>query len=475
METNINNYIAQQIRQNFPYEPTEEQADAMKEIASFVSSTDTESLFVLRGYAGTGKTLLVAALVKTMQKFTRKTVLLAPTGRAAKVFSFYASHPAFTIHKYIYRQKRFSSDVDDFTLNINLSKDTLFIVDEASMISNSGLSGHLFGSGRLLDDLIQFVYNGNNCKLILIGDTAQLPPIGENESPALSRIELLRYGMHLVEKDLVQVVRQKQKSGILFNSSTIRTSIQHNKYNLLPKITLKGFRDIQRLSGEDLIPTLSNCYDNDGLDETVVICRSNKRANLYNNGIRTQILYREEELETGDVLMIAKNNYFWTEHYKDTDFIANGENAIVRRVRHSREIYGFHFVDVTLLFPNYDDLEIDATLLLDTLHSETPALSTENSERLFKAVFEDYSEIPLKRDKMKKIKADPYYNALQVKYAYAITCHKAQGGQWKNVFLDQAYIPPNYITPEYFRWLYTAFTRATGTLYLINYPEEQTK
>jgi len=475
METGINNYIAQQIRQNFPYEPTEEQADAMKKIASFVSSTDAESLFVLRGYAGTGKTLLVAALVKAMQKFTRKTVLLAPTGRAAKVFSSYASHPAFTIHKYIYRQKSFSSDVDDFALNINLSKDTLFIVDEASMISNSGLSGHLFGSGRLLDDLIQFIYNGNSCKLILIGDTAQLPPIGENESPALSRIELLGYGMHLIEKDLFQVVRQKQKSGILFNSSTIRTSIQHNKYDLLPKIRLKGFSDIQRLSGEDLIPTLSSCYDNDGLDETVVICRSNKRANLYNNGIRAQILYREEELETGDVLMIAKNNYFWTEHYKDTDFIANGENAIVRRVRHSREIYGFHFVDVTLLFPNYDDLEIDATLLLDTLHSETPALSTENNEQLFKAVFEDYSEIPLKRDKMKKIKTDPYYNALQVKYAYAITCHKAQGGQWKNVFLDQAYIPPNYITPEYFRWLYTAFTRATGTLYLINYPEEQTK
>lgn len=475
METNINKYIAQQIKENFPYQPTEEQADAMEGVASFVSSTDAESLFVLRGYAGTGKTLLVAALVKAMQKFTRKTVLLAPTGRAAKVFSSYASHPAFTIHKYIYRQKRFSSDVDDFALNINLSKDTLFIVDEASMISNSGLSGHLFGSGRLLDDLIQFVYNGNSCKLMLIGDTAQLPPIGENDSPALSRIELLGYGMHLVEKDLVQVVRQKQKSGILFNSSTIRTSIQHNKYNLLPKITLKGFSDIQRLSGEDLIPTLSSCYDNDGLDETVVICRSNKRANLYNNGIRAQILYREEELETGDVLMIAKNNYFWTEHYKNTDFIANGENAIVRRVRHSREIYGFHFVDVTLLFPNYDDLEIDATLLLDTLHSETPALSTENNEQLFKAVFEDYSEIPLKRDKIKKIKTDPYYNALQVKYAYAITCHKAQGGQWKNVFLDQAYIPPNYITPEYFRWLYTAFTRATGTLYLINYPKEQTK
>jgi len=475
METDINNYIAQQIKQNFPHEPTEEQADAMKEIASFVSSTDAESLFVLRGYAGTGKTLLVGALVKTMQKFARKTVLLAPTGRAAKVFSSYASHSAFTIHKYIYRQKKFSSDTEDFALNINLSKDTLFMVDEASMISNSGLSGHLFGSGRLLDDLIQFVYSGNGCKLMLIGDTAQLPPIGENESPALSRIELLGYGMHLVEKDLVQVVRQKQKSGILFNSFTIRTSIQHNKYNLLPKITLKGFSDIQRLSGEDLIPTLSNCYDNDGLDETVVICRSNKRANLYNNGIRAQILYREEELETGDLLMIAKNNYFWTEHCKDTDFIANGENAIVKRVRHSREIYGFHFVDVTLLFPNYDDLEIDATLLLDTLHSETPALSSENNEQLFKAVLEDYSEIPLKRDKIKKIKTDPYYNALQVKYAYAITCHKAQGGQWKNVFLDQAYISPEYITPEYFRWLYTAVTRATGTLYLINYPEEQTR
>lgn len=475
METGINRYIVQQIKEHFPYQPTEEQADAMEKIASFVSSPDAESLFVLRGYAGTGKTLLVGALVKTMQKFARKTVLLAPTGRAAKVFSSYAVHPAFTIHKYIYRQKKFSSDTEDFSLNINLSKDTLFMVDEASMISNSGLSGHLFGSGRLLDDLIQFVYSGNGCKLMLIGDTAQLPPIGENESPALSEIELSGYGMHLIEKDLVQVVRQNQQSGILFNSSIIRAKIQNNNYNLLPKIVLKGFSDIQRLSGEDLIPTLSACYDNDGLDETVVICRSNKRANLYNNGIRAQILYREEELEAGDVLMIAKNNYFWTEHYKDTDFIANGENAIVKRVRHNRDLYGFHFVDVTLLFPNYGDLEIDATLLLDTLHSETPALSTESNEQLFNAVLEDYSEIPLKRDKIKKIKTDPYYNALQVKYAYAITCHKAQGGQWKNVFLDQAYISPEYITPDYFRWLYTAFTRATGTLYLLNYPEDQTK
>lgn len=474
MEPSLTFYISQQIRANFPYVPTMEQSDAIEQIASFLISKDGDSLFVLRGYAGTGKTLLVSALVKAMQKFERKTILLAPTGRAAKVFSSYARHPAFTIHKYIYRQKSFSAEMENFSLNVNLTKDTLFIVDEASMISNSGLSGHLFGSGRLLDDLIQFVYTGNGCRLVLIGDTAQLPPVGEDESPALSAAELQGYGMHLVQQDLTMVVRQEQESGILFNASAIRRAIQDETYSILPKIRLEGFTDIVRLSGEDLISTLSTCYDHDGLDETVVICRSNKRANIYNNGIRAQILYREEELETGDVLMIAKNNYFWTAQIKEMDFIANGENAIVRRVRHSRELYGFHFVDVTLTFPDYQDLELDATLLLDTLHSETPALSPADNDRLFNTILEDYADIPLKRDRMKKMKEDIYYNALQVKYAYAITCHKAQGGQWKNVFLDQAYVSPDYITPDYFRWLYTAFTRATGTLYLVNYPEEQT-
>jgi exodeoxyribonuclease-5 len=473
MESNINQYIAEQIKQNFPFRPTEEQLEAIEKLSLFLSSTDIDSLFILRGYAGTGKTLLVSALVKMMQKFGRKSILLAPTGRAAKVFSLYAMHPAFTIHKHIYRQKSFSVEAESFSLNVNLSKDTIFIVDEASMISNSGLSGHLFGSGRLLDDLIQFVYSGNGCRLILIGDTAQLPPIGEEESPALSSTELQGYGMHLTEQNLTQVVRQQLESGILWNASILRENIQKGYYELLPKVKLSGFTDIKRLSGEDLIATLSDCYDNDGADETVVICRSNKRANIYNNGIRAQILYREEELETGDVVMIAKNNYFWTEQCKEMDFIANGENAIVRRVRHNRELYGFHFVDVELSFPDYQDLEIDATLLLDTLHSETPTLSSEDNDRLFKSVLEDYADIPLKSNRMKKMKADPYFNALQVKYAYAITCHKAQGGQWKNIFLDQAYMSPEYITPDYFKWLYTAFTRATGTLYLVNYPEDK--
>ena len=471
MDTSLTSYISQQIRLNFPHQPTEEQSEAIEKLSAYLVSKDGEALFVLRGYAGTGKTLLVSALVKTMQKFQRRTVLLAPTGRAAKVFSSYSKHPAFTIHKYIYRQKTFSSEIENFSLNVNLTKDTIFIVDEASMISNSGLSGHIFGSGRLLDDLMQFVYSGNGCKLMLVGDTAQLPPVGEDESPALSTTELQGYGMHLIEQNLSQVVRQEQESGILRNASAIRKAIQQERYDILPKIKFSGYTDIIRLSGEDLISTLSSCYDHDGLDETVVICRSNKRANIYNNGIRAQILYREEELESGDVLMIAKNNYFWTEQCKEMDFIANGENAIVRRVRHSRELYGFHFVDVTLTFPDYQDLEIESTLLLDTLHTEAPALSAEENDRLFTTILEDYADIPLKRDRMKKMKADPYYNALQVKYAYAITCHKAQGGQWKNVFLDQAYISPDYITPDYFRWLYTAFTRATGTLYLVNYPE----
>lgn len=471
MDTSLTSYISQQIRLNFPHQPTEEQSEAIEKLSAYLVSKDGEALFVLRGYAGTGKTLLVSALVKTVQKFQRRTVLLAPTGRAAKVFSSYSKHPAFTIHKYIYRQKTFSSEIENFSLNVNLTKDTIFIVDEASMISNSGLSGHIFGSGRLLDDLMQFVYSGNGCKLMLVGDTAQLPPVGEDESPALSTTELQGYGMHLIEQNLSQVVRQEQESGILRNASAIRKAIQQERYDILPKIKFSGYTDIIRLSGEDLISTLSSCYDHDGLDETVVICRSNKRANIYNNGIRAQILYREEELESGDVLMIAKNNYFWTEQCKEMDFIANGENAIVRRVRHSRELYGFHFVDVTLTFPDYQDLEIESTLLLDTLHTEAPALSAEENDRLFTTILEDYADIPLKRDRMKKMKADPYYNALQVKYAYAITCHKAQGGQWKNVFLDQAYLSPDYITPDYFRWLYTAFTRATGTLYLVNYPE----
>ena len=471
----INNYLERQIKENFPYQPTPEQENAIKLLSQFLCSPKADVTFLLRGYAGTGKTSLVGALVRTLDFLKQKVVLLAPTGRAAKVFSAYAGHPAFTIHKKIYRERAYSGEGGNFTLNDNLTTHTLYIVDEASMISNEGLSGAMFGTGRLLDDLVQFVYSGQGCRLLLMGDTAQLPPVGEELSPALYADALRGYGLEVVETDLTQVVRQEQQSGILWNATALRRLIAEEEWGVLPKIRISGFPDVKLLPGNELIDALSACYDRDGTDETIVVCRSNKRANIYNNGIRAQILWREEELESGDLLMVAKNNYYWTEKEKNLDFIANGETAVVRRVRRTAEMYGFRFADVLLSFPNWQDAELEVRLLLDTLHSDAPALSREESERLFQTVLEDYVDIPLKRDRMKKMKADPYYNALQVKYAYAVTCHKAQGGQWKNVFLDQGYMSEEYLTPDYFRWLYTAFTRATDTLYLVNYPAEQTE
>ncbi len=469
----INNYLERQIKENFPYQPTPEQEIAVKYLSEFLLSSRNKVVFMLRGYAGTGKTSLVGALVRTLDKLKQKSVLLAPTGRAAKVFSAYAGHPAFTIHKKIYRQQSFSNELSNFSVNDNLTTHTLYIVDEASMISNEGLSGSMFGTGRLLDDLVQFVYSGQGCRLLLMGDTAQLPPVGEEQSPALFADALKGYGLEVLEVDLTQVVRQEQQSGILWNTTLLRRLIAEDDCYSLPKIKVSGFADIKVLPGNELIETLSSCYDHDGLDETIVVCRSNKRANIYNKGIRAQILWREDELNTGDLLMVAKNNYFWTEKEKEMDFIANGEIAVVRRVRHTRELYGFRFADVTLSFPDYDDFELEVNMLLDTLHTDSPALPKAEHDRLFYSVLEDYADITVKRERMKKMKADPYYNALQVKYAYAVTCHKAQGGQWKNVFLDQGYMTDEYLTPDYFRWLYTAFTRATGTLYLVNYPIEQ--
>ena len=468
----INNYLESQIKENFPYRPTPEQDFAIKSLANFLLSTRGEELFLLRGYAGTGKTSLVGALVRTLDQLQQKCVLLAPTGRAAKVFAAYSGHAAFTIHRKIYRQHAFGGD-GAFSVNDNLTKHTLYIVDEASMIANDGLSGSMFGTGRLLDDLVQFVYSGEGCRLLLMGDTAQLPPVGEEQSPALCADALRGYGLEVTEIDLRQVLRQAQESGILWNATRLRQLIADEECWSLPRIKVSGFADIRMLPGNELIDALENCYSRDGQEETIVICRSNKRANIYNKGIRAQILWREEELGSGDLLMVAKNNYFWTEGMKEMDFIANGEIAEVRRVRRERKLYGFRFVDVTLSFPDHNDFELEANLLLDSLHSDAPALPREEAERLFQSVLEDYADIPLKRDRMKKMKSDPYYNALQVKYAYAVTCHKAQGGQWKNVFLDQGYMSDEYLTPDYFRWLYTAFTRATDTLYLVNYPEEQ--
>ncbi|WP_373723388.1 ATP-dependent RecD-like DNA helicase [Bacteroides heparinolyticus] len=469
----INNYLERQIKENFPYQPTPEQEFALKSLSEFLLAPRNEAVFLLRGYAGTGKTSLVAALVRTLDKLQQKSVLLAPTGRAAKVFSAYAQHPAFTIHKKIYRQQSFSNEMNNFSVNDNLTTHTLYVVDEASMISNEGLSGSMFGTGRLLDDLVQFVYSGQGCRLLLMGDTAQLPPVGEEQSPALFADILKGYGLEVLEADLTQVVRQERQSGILWNATRLRQLIAEESCYSLPKIRITGFADIKVLPGNELIDELSSCYDCDGPDETIVICRSNKRANIYNSGIRAQVLWREDELNTGDLLMVAKNNYFWTGKEKEMDFIANGETAVVRRMRRTREMYGFRFADVTLSFPDRDDFELEVNLLLDTLHTDAPALPKADNDRLFYAVLEDYSDVSSKRERMKKMKADPYYNALQVKYAYAVTCHKAQGGQWKNVFLDQGYMTDDLLTPDYFRWLYTAFTRATGTLYLVNYPKEQ--
>ena len=317
------------------------------------------------------------------------------------------------------------------------------------------------------------MYAGEGGRRMLMGDTAQLPPVGEALSPALFPDALRGYGLEVISANLTQVMRQVESSGILWNATNLRKLMEKDEFDSLPKIKVSTFADIKQLPGAELIDTLTNSYQKVGMDETIVISRSNKRANLYNNGIRNQILYREDELNTGDLLMVAKNNYFWTEKIKEIDFIANGDIAVVKRIRRTNELYGFRFAEVVLAFPDYNDFEIEAKVLLDTLHTDTPALSREDSNRLFNNILEDYADISIKSERMKKMKVDPFYNALQVKYAYAITCHKAQGGQWSTVFLDQGYMTDEYLTPDYFRWLYTAITRATQTLYLVNYPKDQ--
>ena len=449
-------------------------------ISEFILSGDDRKIFLLCGYAGTGKTTLISALVRTMEQLGRKTVLLAPTGRAAKVFSGYSGKSAYTIHKWIYRQKSIL-DASQFTLMDNRAVNTLFIVDEASMISNAGVSN--FGSGALLDDLVEYVYSGNGCSLLLLGDTAQLPPVGEELSPALSQdyLSSMFLGVHAIE--LTQVMRQLSDSGILYNATRLREIIYNGETDSLPMIRLSGFADICRVSGEELIEAIESSYNDAGTDETIVLCRSNKRANIYNEGIRRRILYREEELSRGDMLMVVKNNYYWREVLgkedksllEKLDFIANGDVAEVVRVGGVEEMYGFRFADVTLSLIDYDDCEIDVKIMLDTLVSESPSLTKDESEKLFAAVWEDYPEIRSKRKRMEQVRNNPYYNAIQVKYGYAVTCHKAQGGQWKRVFVDQGFVSPDMLGVDYYRWLYTAFTRASEKLYLVNWSDKQSE
>ena len=469
----LNNDLTQQIKRNFLYKSTEPQENAINSFVEFVLSGPDDGVFLLKGYAGTGKTTLVGAFVKAFCQLKMNCVLLAPTGRAAKVFQYHSGHPAFTIHKKIYRQKSFSNEMDNFSLNVNLQRNTLFIVDEASMIANQGLSGASFGSGRLLDDLIRFVYNEKHCRLMLVGDTAQLPPVGEEESRALSAPCLGGYGLRVTECLLTQVVRQIEEKGILYNATVLRRKLLEEDVFSLPKMKVEGFPDIHVLPGNELIEAINTSYYEVGMDETMIICRSNKRANLYNRGIRNTILYREDELNSGDMLMVAKNNYFWAADCKELDFIANGDVARVRRVRRTYELYGFRFADVVLTFPDYNDLELEVKVLLDTLHADAASLTKEQSDQLFDAVYADYEDVTAKRERLKKVKEDEWYNALQVKYAYAVTCHKAQGGQWQHVYLDQGYLTEEMLSPDYFRWLYTALTRATETVYLVNWPKNQ--
>lgn len=467
----INSYLSCQITKNFPYKPTDDQKFALDILSEFLLSREKDILLLLKGYAGTGKTSLVGALVKTMNDLRQKAVLLAPTGRAAKVFSGYAGQKAFTIHKKIYRQKAFSNEPSGFLPADNLHKDTLFIVDEASMIANDGLDSFVFGSGRLLDDLIHYVYSGENCRLILMGDVAQLPPVMQTESPALNAEALRGYNLKIQEIQLTQVVRQEKTSGILFNATQLRDALQNHSVEIYPKLRFNGFPDVKSISGNDLIDEIAAAYQHDGIEETMIITRSNKRATIYNNGIRNRILDREEELCAGDRLMVAKNNYFWTQAHKEPDFLANGEILEVRRVRRTMDLYGFRFADVTVRLQDYD-MEMDIKIMLDTLQSEAAGLSKEQNDKLFYSILEDYADVSGKSGKMKKMKIDPYYNAVQVKYAYAVTCHKAQGGQWTHVFLDLGYINEEYLGEDFYRWLYTAFTRATGHLYLVNLPKE---
>ncbi len=486
----------------FGFLPTEEQEHAISVCIGFVTSPDTRSVMLLRGCAGTGKTLLASAIVRTLAEIGQSTVLLAPTGRAAKVFALNSGQTAHTIHRHIYRQQQLTADMSGFQLGYNRAKRCLFVVDEASMVSNT-YGGDNFGSGRLLDDLVRFVYSGAGCRLMLIGDHAQLPPVGENNSPALQREELEHYGLTVHEATLDTVMRQSQLSGILWNASHIRQLAGRDTHNLMPKVRLKGFADIHYVSGEELIDTLANSLQRVGEDEMIVITRSNRRANIINNGIRHHVFDREEELEGGDIVMTVRNNYYWLKPHSDEqqttkqpndrttkqpndrttmdigievpDFIANGDRAIVRRLRNHRQLYGFHFADATLRFPDYDNMELTATLLLDTLHSDTPALDAESNQRLYSAVSEDYQHLHTKAERIKAIKQDAYYNALQVKYAYAVTCHKAQGGQWAHVYVDQGFITADSIGDEHIHWLYTAFTRASEHLFLINWPTEMTE
>jgi len=468
----LKKYISNLIIDEIKFDPTDCQREMAVKAADFLTSDKSDVVFLFKGYAGTGKTTAIGALVRVLETLKMKTVLLAPTGRASKVLSRHAGKPATTIHKKIYRLKSGSDSYGKFGLDRNLHTNTIFIIDEASMISNQPQEQIVFGSGYLLSDLIEYVISGENCRLVIAGDTAQLPPVGFSVSPALEEEELKYFDFEVIKCELNQVVRQALKSGILENATKIRNLIADEFFNGYWKIKLSGYKDIIRIGGADLIEEISNCYSRYGIDETIVVTRSNKRANKFNEGIRRSVLYREEQISTGDLVMCVKNNYYWAKQSEEFDFIANGDIAEVVKIRRYEEKYGFHFVNVTLKFIDYKDFEIDCKIILDTLTIEAASLGQPDQKKLFDEIAQDYPEIRNKRKLWEKLHENEYFNALQVKFSYALTCHKSQGGQWKAVFLDHGYLTEDMIDREFLRWVYTAFTRPTDRLYLVNFNKE---
>jgi exodeoxyribonuclease V len=469
--------VTELLLQEFPYDPTKGQRVVLEKIAHFLTGAwnQPNSLFILKGYAGTGKTTIVRSLVNVLPKLQLRFSLMAPTGRAAKVLAAYSQKPANTIHRKIYFARTTKEGLIALKLQQNLHKQTLFIVDEASMIQHSSLSDtSLFSTRNLLDDLFEYVFSGENCRLLFIGDTAQLPPVGLDNSPALDAA-YLRKAFHLStdQYELTEVVRQERHSGILLNATSVRNQILREEWALPLFSVSSAHRDVTRVNGTELEEVLNSAYSRAGKENNVVVCRSNKRANIFNREIRKRILFFEEEINTGDYMMVVKNNYFWLPEGSGTGFIANGDIVELLRIRRIEEMYGFRFADVTVRFLDYpEEKELDVKILLDTLGSESPALSSADSNRLFQEVMKDYEDVPSRRGRIEKVKVNPFFNALQVKFAYALTCHKTQGGQWDTVFVDQGYLSEKMMNLEYLRWLYTAVTRATKKLFLVNFDEK---
>jgi len=466
----LKNHLVALLTGSGGFQLTASQSVMINKLADYIISPHSDAVFLIRGYAGTGKTTMINQLTLTLDTLRIKSVLMAPTGRAAKVLTGYTGKSAFTIHKKIYRQQSVADGLGVFVLDKNLHNNTWFIVDESSMISNQAGENMVFGTGRLLDDLLEYVYSGEGCRLVLAGDTAQLPPVGISVSPALDNRVLEENGFEVIDNELTDVVRQERESGILFNATRMREKIFSSEgIQGFFRIVLPDGGEPEKISGADLMEKLSSSYGKYGIHETVVLTRSNKRANLYNQGIRSSILYRDTEIARGDLLMVVRNNYFWLKEDAGIDFIANGDAGEITHIYGYEELYGFRFAHISLRLIDYDDLEIECKILLDTLGAESASLSRDDQMRLFNAVAEDYADIGNKRERWKKIKADPWFNALQVKFAYAVTCHKAQGGQWFSVFIDTGYLTEEMIDTDFLRWLYTAFTRSKDKLYLVNF------